>query len=87
MSDAEKSPDDLFTFRIFRRSISFGEAAHQESDEVGRLLRAAEHLIRSGAPIGHPKQRQLKCRSGFLVADFEFRPGMIRNTNQSRSAS
>jgi len=86
MSDVEKSPEDLFTFRIFRRSISFGETAHQESDEVGRLLRAAEHLIRSGAPIDRPEQRQLKCRNGFLVADFTFLPGMVRGANQPRNA-
>lgn len=75
MSDAESN---LFVFRIFRRSGVFGDAAHQESNEVARLLRAAAHVIESGAPIAMPAQRKLQSRDGFIVADFEFRPGMVR---------
>jgi hypothetical protein len=78
MSDADNSRDDFFTFRIFKRTGSFGETAAQESDEVGRLLRAAEHLIRSGVPLDRPEHLQVKCRSGHVVAEFEFGPGMVR---------
>jgi hypothetical protein len=85
MSDAEKS-EDYFTFRIFRRTNSFGETSAQESDEVGRLLRAADHLIRSGVPIDRPEQRQLKCRNGDVVAEFAFMPGMVRSAQRRRVA-
>jgi hypothetical protein len=78
MSDAETPHDDFFVFRIFKRTGSFGETAAQESDEVGRLLRAAEQMIRSGVPLDQPEQRQVKCRSGHTVAQFEFGPGMVR---------
>jgi hypothetical protein len=85
MSDVENP--DLFGFRIFRRSPVFGDAAHQESNEVARLLRAAAHLIESGAPIALPAQRQLQSRDGIVVADFEFKPGMVRGANRERIAS
>jgi hypothetical protein len=78
MSDAETPHDDFFVFRIFKRTGSFGETAAQESDEVGRLLRAAEQMIRSGVPLDQPEQRQLKCRAGHVVADFTYGAGMIR---------
>ncbi|MET4240720.1 hypothetical protein [Bradyrhizobium sp. RT10b] len=73
---AENSP--FFTFVIRKRTGSFGEVAHQESDEVARLLTAAAQAIRSGTAIDNPEQRQLKCRSGHVVAEFHFGEGMIR---------
>lgn len=73
---ADNNP--FFTFRIHTRTGSFGEAGHQESDEVARLLTAAAQAIRSGAAIDNPEQRQLKCRSGHVVAEFSFGEGMIR---------
>lgn len=74
MSDAQ----DFFTFRITRRTGSFGETAASESAEVARLMRAAAHAIESGVPIGREDQRQVKCRNGHVVAAFELGPGMIR---------
>jgi hypothetical protein len=70
--------EPCFTLTIDKRTGSFGESAHSESDEVARLLRAAAHAIGSGVPIDKPEQRELKCRSGIVVAHFEFGPGMIR---------
>jgi hypothetical protein len=78
MSDAETPHDGFFSFRIFRRTGGFGETAASENAEVARLLRAAAHAIESGVPIGREDQRQVKCRSGHAVADFEYGPGMIR---------
>ena len=78
MPDAETPRDDFFTFRIFKRTGSFGESGHSESDEVARLLTAAAHAIKSGVPLDQPEQRQVKCRSGHAVAEFTFGPGMIR---------
>lgn len=76
--------EPFFTLTIHTRTGSFGEAAHQESDEVGRILRAADHVIRSGSPIDKPEQRQLKCRNGEVVGEFSFGEGMLRNTARPR---
>jgi hypothetical protein len=76
MSDTP--PEDLFTSRIFRRTGSFGETSGSENAKVARLLRAAAQAIESGVPLGRDDQGELKCRSGHVVADFEFGPGMIR---------
>ena len=75
--------EDYFTFRIIKRTGSFGETAAQESAEVARLLRLAAHQIESGALIGRPDQRELKDRAGHLVADFAFGRGMVRGPDQS----
>lgn len=68
----------LFSFVVHTRTGSFGEAAHQESDEIARLLTAAAQAVKSGAALDRPEQRQLKCRSGHVVAEFSFGEGMIR---------
>jgi hypothetical protein len=68
----------FFHLTLSRRTGSFGEAAHQEADEVARLLNAAAHTIKSGVPIDKPEQRQLKCRSGHVVGYFEFSEAAIK---------
>ena len=62
----------FFHLTLTRRNGSFGEAKHQEADEIARLLRAAAHAIGSGTPLDKPEQRHLKCRSGHVVGYFEF---------------
>ncbi|MGY4437061.1 hypothetical protein ACVWWO_009538 [Bradyrhizobium sp. F1.13.1] len=68
----------LFSLVLRMRTGSFGESAQSESAEVARLLRVAAHTIESGAPIVRSEQRQLKCRNGLVVGEFEFGPGAIR---------
>jgi hypothetical protein len=63
---------NYFVFAITRRTKTFGEVANSENAEVARLLRLAAHAIESGVPIGRPDRRELKCRSGHVVAKFQF---------------
>ena len=76
MAKIDKAP--LFQLTIIRRTGSFGESETSEAAEVAKLLQAAVQVIKSGAPIDRPDQRQLKCSSGHVVGSFEFSEGMLK---------